>query len=711
MAHGRKYLVEFKNVQNDVFHVYISEKDYEGDILQLEGSSDQPFVTNQQTEAEAPFSPIRAKECTLKFTAINGISLRTFYSEDDERFRIDHYCYSVKGAVINQLIGSYFIVQSNCHQEFAPEPFEVTLGGTDNIALLKDTQFTTEDMPYHPTNGNYLGKITLFDYVKIALIKTGLSDLPLRIYSNIFENSIDDRSDSVTAEMFQQILFDTGKYLEDDGNWTDLYTILSEIFTALNCTLCQDNGAWNIFRRQESVLFTNNEIPGVEHNLSTGNKTAITLKSTIPIVYTEIPQFDDQSLINADQESSIQRPFRYVKNTFNYAQPSLIANVDLKLPDGAIPFQTNTIGSLRYDDYDLATYFPAWTQRNGDTSYLEVVTDISDPLQERETDRYILTPGSATIRRGVQFNPIPVTQFDQLAFTLQFKVNDDTPTYGFWVRFLLARPDGTIRALTTTGLWSAPFACVDWDTGTFLEQIGQSTTEYQSWNFSSTSLPFDKPSRIPDDGMLLIQVDGTNDTSDKNPDSMWKDITLTITNNINDSTKVIGHFHNNEQILDADQQIKNIYDEEIKIDDSPRNTIAGTLFTDALTAFCPDTNIGNVYFTKTSKWHRAEIDEDRRLGEIIVFERMHQAYKARTVLEGSLYGLRNKLEDDSWNFLSLLSLLSIDSLSDVNFMFGNLEVDWMNATYKTVLNELYAVDSNGELFDFNYIFQYIYKTT
>src|SRR6185436_16233686 len=111
------------------------------------------------------------------------------------------------------------------------------------------------------------------------------------------------------------------------------------------------------------------------------------------------------------------------------------------------------VGDLQYDDYDLATYFPQWISRTGDTSYLEIVTDT---VRDVENERYIVTPGAFTTNRGVQFNPIPVTFGDVINFSLQFRTDDSTPTYSFYVRFLLVRGDGQVRALNNNGTWSAP---------------------------------------------------------------------------------------------------------------------------------------------------------------------------------------------------------------------------------------------------------------
>lgn len=715
MAYGRKYHIQFKNVQNDLYQIFISEKDYEGNIYELRAATDKPFITSSKSGDDSIFTPIRAKECSLTFVAENGISLLNFYSEDDEQFRIDFYIHEVNGVIIDRLLNSFYLVQDNCQQDYTAEPFEVTINGTDNVALLKDVAFTTEGMPYHTDNGNYLGDIALFDFIKIAIQQTGLSDLPLRIYSNIFENTTDDRGDDLTAEMFQQIFMNTGRYIDNEGSWQDLYTILTDILTTFNCCLCQENGAWNIIRRQESYLFTDNKIPGVEHDLTTGAKTAIELDYMWPIIFDT-----DIILDKADHISRIQRPFKFAKETLNYISLLQIKNADLQLPIGAVPYETETIDGIRYDRYDIPTYFPDWVPRNGDNSWLMVVTD-TNVLPESEIDRYIHKVPAFDIKRGTQFNPIIVSENDALDFTLQFKT---LHTDGFfWVRFRLLTFDGEYYSLNLHLPVGDPF--LSWDSASTSDWFSDAdgiraskSGDANAWFTYSMFQYIDDPDPvlIPADGVLLIEVDGNSSDTEGGfgtYTTYWKDINLNITQYVNESSQISGHYHLNEQ----NKNLKNVYDEEIKIDDTPRNSIAGTLLNDDITDInYTDTETGeqtgiiDIHFTRTSAWHRKDIIENRRLGEIIVFERMHQAFKSRTVIEGTLYGLRHQLSDDSWNFVSLLCLLTLDSLPDRNFIFGLLEVDWMNANIKTVLNELYQTNADDEPFDFDYIFSYIYKT-
>ena len=746
MAYGRKYYCEFKNVQGDIHIIYISEKDYDGNTVSLRAETDQPFTTSYQTDTDYIFSSIRAKECTLKFTAENGISLVDFYSEDDEQFRIDQYVHSINGTVIDKLIASFFVVQDSCEQDLAAEPFMVTLKGTDNLALLKDVAFSTAGMPYDPGNGtNYYGTISLFDYFKIAINSTGLNELPLRIYSNIFENTNPDRTDSLTAEMFQDVFMQTTIYLDSEGQWKNVYDIIDGILKRFNCIFCQDNGAWNIIRRQESYLFTDNKIQGVEHNLITGDKTAVELNYNWPIasVPPGVDFVDKIFLDKADHISRIQRPFKYVEEDFNFSViDNYINHADLSLPKDAVPYETNTVDGYRYDKYAMS-YIPEWRTFGTETKYIEKVTEIAT---DKETDRYLVVPKEPDNKYGsVEFNPIQVTVGDYVHISLSEKTLDNTSdAISTWVRCVLISETGnlwvyvreslTIESVTYTGVvWRGPFAVTDWDNPAdvpgplapippymyFATNLNGDNAWYILDQSDNNSESGNKNPTVPENGVILVSVWGTNVVTDSDlpghssKNIAIKGVTLTIKNIIYDSSYIVGQKHVNQSVFNP----KSNYQTDIYMDDTPRNTIAGTLFTNALTNFGysdtttgANTNIGNIHFTRTLFWHRKDIIEARRLGDIITYERMHNAFKVRTIVDGTIYGLRYKNDADEWNFISLLCLLSLDIMPDLRFIFGTIEVDWMNATYKAVLNELYKIDDNSEPFDYTYLFQYLYAT-
>jgi hypothetical protein len=712
LAYGVKYKIEFLNKQQDFFRVEILAKDYTGGYTILEGGP-VPFTLNNSSGDNQIYNPFRPSDAVIEFWStptINDIdfpfytvSLIDFYNDDDTFFRVDFYLAKVNGALASDVLKwTGFLQLDNCEEDIQDRPHLLTLNANDNLGLLENValQGLTDDQKKQG--------VLLTELFALILAQTNLP-LPVNAYLNIFENNTNDRSVTNTNDLLQQTALYTDNFLNSDGTYKDCYAILSDILTTFRATLFQANGVWNIIRQAEYRYFTS--VPGTGYNFDLTTLSAISLSPNVPIGPTQaiIP-------INENQRGKILRPYQYVKKTFNYNQPEfLIKNSDLQLPPGATPYATSTVGSQRFDDYALATYFPFWVQTHGDTSYLEVVTDTSS---DNEIERYIVTPANTTFK-GVEFNPIPVTAGDFFDFSLSFRTQTDiSDNYHFRVRFILVTPDNFYYNLTTTPgggstinvHWTGPFAVAGWDSfsGDSAEVLGSSdTSQYSTWSLSSFVETGGKLPVIPVDGVLLIEVRGNNDTNVSEPHvtTFWKDIVIAFTNEINQSTKIIGQYHKNSQT----SLTKNQDDNEINYDDSPRNTISGTFLRTPLVTF--DAGIGDLYFFKTAVWHRGVLTETKRLGEINTFEELFIQRKARTIVNGDFFGLRY-FANDQWNFISLLNIVQFDFYPGKNFIFGIMSVDYMAAEITgAVLYELYDTGEVDANLSNTYLFNYLYSNT
>lgn len=701
MAYGLNYTIRFTNrIQNDTFRIEIYQRDYaESTITELTGAETPVIISYQDGEL---LDPIKASELTFSFNA-DFSALDTFYSDDDERYRVDYYYEDVSDV----LLWSGYLIQDGVSEPITDIKHPVTLKATDNLALLKNTKL-------NEAGGDDLyGKHTLLYYIQICLAQTGLyspdsvidQSLPLRTYVNIFENTTDDRSDADTNDPLNETVLHSNVFQNSDNTWDDCYTVLEKILTDLNASLLQVNGAWVIVRTPEYKFF-DNAIPGTEYiyNGVTTDITAVTLDEGVTIDRTGADVYP----IAEDQNKSIQRPLKRVFNTFNYNQPAFIKNTDLQLPDGATPFDTNTAVDLRYDDYNLGTYFPDWIQRGTVTSYLEVVTDTA-VTPEQEKDRYIVIIGDDSLTGGVQFNPIEVTKGDKLDFTLQWRTDTDTDDLiRFWVRFVLISTTNTDYNLTDQAggsndefRWVGPSVSADlWDLGLgiYKEMTNPNnvdTTEWMQWSLSDSQWSTDAIPVIPVDGVLLIEVRGTNAGSETDRQNVYfKDIVLTFTQYVNQSTQIVGQTHKDT----GTETNKAISESDLNIDDSPRNIFAGTLFTNAQTNFDytdsttgQDTEIGNLYFTKTYSWHRGDSIEELRLGNIVAFERLYLKYISRLIIEGTFRNLRH----DDTKFITMLSVFSFGWITDKFFLATGMEIDYMDCSFKAKLIEIYGPDSSA----------------
>jgi hypothetical protein len=710
--YARKYYIIFKNrFQNDIYRCDIYQKDFVGEDTSLTGAETPCVLTSDGGDTDI-LTPIKTHSLTVSFIT-DSLSIEDFYSDDDEEYRVDHYFQSDSGGGgSEQLLFSGFLVQEDVSEDVTDRKHLITLKFTDNLALLKNVKWN--EVAYFD-NFPYFHQLDLFEYVAFILNKTNLynldsvidQNLTLRIFDNLFENTTTDRSDDATNDPFIETILHSGMFQENDGTWKDCYTVLESILTAFNACLFQADGCWNIIRIPEYKLFTDGAIPGTSYHFDGIQEVnAITLD---PLA--TIDRGGEIEPINEDQLKTIQRPVKYVKNTFNYNQPEFIQQSKLEIPEGATPASTHTVDGIRYDDYSLATYFPDWVQRDGDTSYLENATD-TNLTPEEEKERYIVVPSSDDTPKGVQFNPVPISAGDVIDFSANIKTLADTgDATAFWVRCLLITDSGDFYTLVRVELvvsgitygdvrWFGPFDATEWDTTQTVSTVVGSVPAYfyfgyndptSTWQQISTDLDIQqgvKQWRAPVDGMLLIQMNGANMPDTSHKDMCFKDVHLGIRNFINQSKLITGQTHTDT----GTSTIKAIEENDIDIDDSPRNTIAGTLLSDTISTFeytdvntSEVTGIGDIYFTRTRLWHRAELNEALKLGNIITQERLELKFKSRLQIEGTFKNLRY----DTNKFISLLSLLRFGWLTDKNFVFASLTVDYMACTFNGKLVEIW----------------------
>lgn len=727
MAYGLIYKVEFKNrILNDIYAAEIYKKDYAGVVRDLKGA-DAP-LTLALDDADI-LNPIRATQLTLSFLN-DGLKIEDFYSNNDQEFRIDFFFISDKnGAGVKTLLFSGYMVQDESSEPDTDRKHIINIKATDNLALLKSfTWLDTKQL--EPSN-----KYALAYYFHAALTKTGLfsgsqtipRSLPVRRYANIFENTMQDRGDNRLSEGVFLCNLHSNMFQTDTETWDDLYSILTAILFNLNAGLVQAGGTWNFYREPEFSYFPGGIIPGVQSHYN-GSIVQYTPVETNPVV-TISRSGGDIYPIQEDLTKYIQRPLKEVINTFQYQQPNNhIIQGDLVIPVDAVPYDTETTGDFRYDRYSIATYFPRWTHRHGDASYLEIVTDIStDP--ENEKDRYIVIPGVDAAESAIQFNPVAISKGDIVDFSASMKTlsNSVDPT-SFWVRVVLITPDGNFYVLNRRILeidgtdrvgvnWFGPFPANHWDTTQYVPPPSGTHPGYLVWPYEAIAGEWQQIAAkltelgntplAPADGMLLVQMNGTNFGPTDRNDACFKDARLSFTNFINESTLITGHEHKTTGNPDIKSEQKN----DIEIDDAPRSTIAGTLFTDALTQFGytdintgANTDIPGEYFTRTANWHRGGNNEALRLGDIITRERLQMLYTSRYVREGTFRNVRY----DTDKFINALSLYKFDWLPDRFFFATKLTIDYMNNSFNARLQEIFKIPETDIIAQ--YFFRYIYKT-
>lgn len=688
MAYGLKYLIPFKNRGGVNCEVRISQVDYDGDTTTLEGG-DKPFTLSYRSQDNQIPYGIKASEAVIEFIS-GDLSLLDFYTENDNEWLVE---FKHDGVII----WTGFIQLDDCRESLTDVEHVITISANDGLGKLQGVYLLSDQDDPNSLIYEQWKFTEMFAFI-FAFIGTELS---IAAYLNIFENTKDDRGDDDTADFLQQTVSNTNYYTQQSGTTKNLYEILNSILIDFKSVLFQAEGRWNIVRWPELRLFDDGTMPGTLYDSDFTSPEAITFPGKVAI-----GRGLNMHPVNENQESGIVRPIKFSKETFNYEQPPFIIQADLKLPVDATPYDTDTDGDLRYDKYSLATYFPFWTQLDGDDSYLVVVTDTTT---DTEVERYIYQPQVRTDYRFVQFNPIPVTKGDVLDFSLNFRTPGLVPdNFFFYMKFILVMADGdyySLSNLSTPGLvnlfWAGPGTVPG--SGDFGSLLGRLVTvsdeeeqEYIPWNLSDQKVANQLPVPFPADGMLLILVGGTNDinTVQGETDVIWKDIEISITQYINESTTITGHKHTNSQEGD----IRSNLQVEPAHDDTPRNTITGTLLTSDITNFAG--GIGNVYFNRTGLWHRAGLSEAKRLGELNTLGDLFNQKRARTMIEGDFYATAG---------ISILNVVGFPFYPGKVFIFGVAEFDYMNCIFNATFYELFEEGEEDADLDNEYLFNYIYN--
>ncbi len=734
MSYGLKYIASYDTLVGDNCRIEILEKNYTGIVYPMELSAE-PFKQTYDTDEEKPY--IKGCSGELAYNNTNGVlPLENFYSPEDDQFEIRHY---YKGA----LTFKGFIVQTDCSEDLLDYKHEVILSANDNLGLLKDVALDENipDFGYIPaavelhldtptgdcfvylyntdyipavsvpftisghSNGlanntftplaitdlgrgnwkvqvadlsftstiafpskitgtgtiNLYNRNTLLDIIRVCLYNTGL-ELDTVIFANVFEES-----HNTNYCFLQQTYVDAQTYLDND-KFKSCWDTLQYIFNRFKLTLFQSGGRWVILRTNE-VRYGN--VNGFIYDNS------FTLIGTDTFGASPLSFGFNQNIkpITAPKKSII-RPYKYNKETFNYQQPKyILKNNDLLSLGTLITSYTTGSGAGLKNIYEyVATNWNPSGFGATPNYFIRVVQD----NEFNEIERYLVIKGTTgDTARSVVGVPFEVSEKDKVIFEFTFVTNVSQ-----------AGPINLVTALRlfdgTTTRYANEDKTINWRST--LGWVFQIPT---GGNTNTNQQVVINPGQIPYDGLIYCYLPQACDTPQSPTDETHiKDIRITYTPYINDSTKIIGHYHLQEQPLN----IKNNQDETIYVDDSPRSSIIGALFQAGFTG---------VLQNRTRKWFRATNNTERlRIGEIITFEQLFALRIPRTKIEGSFIGVDG---------VSMLSRIVYNPFTAIQFIFGRLEISFKNNTFDCTLFQEVLLENDSDLLN-TYTFDYIYST-
>lgn len=511
--------------------------------------------------------------------------------------------------------------------------------------------------------------ITLLETVRRCIAATGLT-INTRIFSNINEST-----QSGAVCFLAQTLIDPETFYNGTG-YDDCYTVLEKILTRFNFTLFQSYGFWNIVRWDEARYY-DYAVPGYEYdmNFALVGPAALDWSGAIFGGFAKLLiGIGETTVAETGLQQRITRPFKFVKEIFNYRQPAeLLRNYDLQqLGDLITTYTTGsgaglqTISEFAVPWWYYTNAFPSAAGVNGPAVYfIRVIVDNVG----NELSRVLVVKNN-----DIHSYPIEAQTGDIIRFSFSVYQSSAFTSVGL----IMKLTNGT----TTVYAQQKP-ASPGWDTTTGSANLVAITpNEWSSVDFETGPVPFD--------GLLTIYV-RTLSTPASN-ENLYRDIRVEYIPMINESSKVIGHTHTSDQNTNT----KNTEEHEIYLDSSPRNSIAGALFLNSLTGLLQ---------TRTGQWKRSYLAGAKNLGEITTHENLFLRRTPRTLLEGTFYGLTTPAD----YHINLLNVLRYTFFSDKTFIFGRLEIDYRNNHASGTLYELYRDSEVDADLASAYVFKYIYS--
>mgnify|MGYP003434059223 FL=1 len=677
MAYGIIYFSEFNDLKNIDFKIEIYKKDYSGGSTRVNCASNPVIHLWDKDEVKGL---IKGSQLTVNLINEGSLPLTSFYSESDDGFIV---IFSTAGG--NNILFAGQLVQDDCSEDLVDFAHEIKLSFTDNLGLLKDV--TVSEL-YGSTD---IGNKTISDFIKLCLKKTNI-ELEIAVYCNLFETS-----NNSTDSFLEQVLIDFNCFANDSNQSTfkDCYSVLNSILERFNLTLFQALGRWQLIRFDELRYYTNNLIPLRLYN-SDFVQIAIGFFD-----YNFLIGYGTQLPLEIGAYTKITRPYKYVLDTFNYRQPAnVLKNGDLKQL-GTLR-QSYTTGSgvnlQTIDEYNLVGWGNGFTWTSGGSALIPNIASVKfirvvKNYLNREIDRFIVISGSGfpDDNTCIASEKIIINKGDLIKISYQMR--RDASVVGpankvcvidFIDNASLVPKLSSFKRLNNDGSWA---------TGGYVATY-TSSDDLSEWvTVEVTS------KECPNDGQIFIQL-GTINAAGNYNEWWFKDFKVEIIYSSDVSGKIKGHTHLQNQETD----IKNTEKKEIFVDDSGSNNIGGTLL--------KSTSANGIFNDRTSVWRRGISGEQRRLGDIITYERLFDRRKPRTYVEGNVLGISNGLQ-----IISPLNIFNIPKFAGVNFLVGRMEINYRSSVTKLSLYEGFKDSEEGtdytiafRDFNNNYKFEYIIDT-
>ncbi len=740
MSYGLKYQTQFSSASdaNNPSYDYTLQfwfKDYSGGATSIDGGG---VTVIQRADIDDPVSPIRGQYLDIRLINKGNLPISAFESEDDDGIKVillDHN---------SNVLFVGFLVQDDFSEIEVDYGHEITLTASDSLGLLKgvtldsasvrrkfyavrrtngvDTEIYVyvEDIAFYPQPGDIIeiggGVYTIdtatpqipltvissigYNWLIVTTTSTGgiaygdewiyltgeinlaernsllsmiavcLAQTNIQLVTNVFMNLYEYRQDN-TRSCLPQTLISSQTFISGD-TYQNCYDTLTKILETFKCTLFQANGQWNIVNWFEAKQYTDNKIPGFVFD-ETWSEIGTTILDNNFVIGPD-PQLTRPTF---PLQKRYNRGLKFTKKKFNYVQPKyLLKNYDLQTLGDLI--REYTTGGITYKEYVAV----GWTNSWG-TPFCERFIRVLYDSNGGELHRELVVRNVAfDNRRAVGGTPFEVNKGDKIKFSFSFNTNVSVPGAAFIV-FTLELWDGTLYRYVNelpvdNGEWLPTLGF------TYTIPSGDNANQWHSVEIQSSQAPFT--------GMCTPYLAiVTPNPANSSRETHYKDIRIEVTPYINDTSKIIGHTHKQEQ----DSNMKQNQDVEIFIDDTARNAIQGTLYLTTKTGLVQDL---------TTYWRYPPDANGWKLGERSTLQELTWRQRTRLIYEGGFIG--------NWQNTKPVSLLTMCQLTfdtSKNYAFGLLSIDYRNNRFSGTLWEIH--DTEDPEFNPDYEFKYLYSTT
>lgn len=238
-TYGVKYrigeFVDFIKESGKEILIDILERNYSGPVIEICGGGG-PVKIKYQGDRDDPNAALIASDCEFELLVETDGDFDELFQGDDQKFRTNVY-------INGDLYHTDFIVPEFHSKPYIFEPYPVTITATDRLAELKNKDFLDAG------ENRYKGDMKAIKIIAEILKKTGL-ELNIHCGINVFDSGMDTDPED---DPLDQAYIDTRIYYSAKKVPDKCDAVLKSIIDPFRAQLFQSQGVYWIIRLSDAV--------------------------------------------------------------------------------------------------------------------------------------------------------------------------------------------------------------------------------------------------------------------------------------------------------------------------------------------------------------------------------------------------------------------------------------------------------------------------